>query len=137
MAREKLHDILKKEVELFRSLLDFSKKFAGEIDQLSLNIISEMLNLRQEWIDKIQKLETDRAKLKEEKLSPEMEAYLQEISALAKNLVEIDNLIYRHLEEEKLRIVKEMSGAAAGKNYRNREVQSGDGKSNFLDITQE
>ncbi len=137
MASEKLQDVLEKEVELFRSLLDFSKKFVGELDHLSLNIISEMLNLRQEWIDKIQKLEEVRAQLTDEKLSPELETYLQEISALAKNLVEIDNLIYRHLEEEKLKIVREMSGMAAGKRYQKREIQSGEGTNNFLDITQE
>ena len=105
---EELQDLLKQEVEYFRSILQFSEKSLGQIETLSVNVLSEMLSYRQEWIDKIKKLEEKRKTLQEEHPDVETEGFLRKISQLASSLVEIDNQIYKNLQARKLKYIQQL-----------------------------
>ncbi len=135
-GQTRLQTLLEQEVDYFRSLVQYSKKFVEEIETLSLNLVGEMINFRQEWIDKIQNLEDERKELNSNETNIETENYLKEISTMAKSLVEIDREIYRNLNSRKMNYVREMSKTATGKRYNAKQSQLSQ-NSNILDVRQE
>jgi len=55
-----LQDILNEELECFTAVLQFSQKFVRQIKSLPVSVLADMVKYRQEWIDKIQRLEERR-----------------------------------------------------------------------------
>ena len=131
--KNELEDLLVQELECFRSLLQFTEKSLYQIDKIPVNVLSEMLNYRQEWIDKIQYLEQQRKYMVDKYPDVNQDDYLEQISDVAGDLVEIDKQIYKNLEFRKMKYIQEISDNAIGRNYSGKEST----KSNILDITQE
>lgn len=131
--KNELENLLRQELEYFQALLQFTEKSLSQIDSLSVNVLSEMLNYRQEWIDKIQDLEKKRKILIEKYPDIDQENYLKQISSIAGDLVEIDKQLYKNLEYRKMKYIQQISENAMSKNYISRESS----RPNILDITQE
>lgn len=131
--KNELENLLEQELEYFKTLLQYTERSLSQVDSLSVSVLTEMLNYRQEWIDKIQLLEQKRKTIVSEHPLVDQENYLKQISLIAGDLVEIDKQIYKNLEYRKMKYIQEISNNAMGKNYIGRKEQ----KSNFLDITQE
>ncbi len=111
-SSEKLQAILDQELDFFKTVLQFSKKFRDEVNQLPVNVISNMVHYRQEWVEKIQKLEKERANLAVDESSERADAVLREISDIAEQLVEIDRQIYQSLQNKKLKFIREHADTA-------------------------
>jgi len=131
--RNELENLLEEELECFRALLQFTEKSLSQIDKLPVNVLTEMLNYRQEWIDKIQDLEHKRKLIVNNYPDVNQEDYLEKISSVAGDLVEIDNQIYKNLEYRKMKYVQQISDNALNRNYIGKKSTN----SNILDITQE
>lgn len=131
--KNELETLLEQELEYFKTLLQYTEKSLSQVDSLSVNVLTEMLKYRQEWIDKIQLLEQKRKNIVSEYPLVDQESYLKQISSIAGDLVEIDKQIYKNLEFRKIKYIQKISDNAMGKNYIGRNEQ----QSNFLDITQE
>lgn len=131
--KNELESLLEKELEYFQTLLQYTEKSLSQVDSLSVNVLTEMLKYRQEWIDKIQLLEKKRKDIVEKYPSVDQEQYLKQISSIAGDLVEIDKQIYKNLEYRKIQYIQQISDNAMGKNYMSRNQS----QSNILDITQE
>ncbi len=129
--------ILKQELDFFNSVLQFSKKFLEQVPSLPINVLSNMVNYRQEWIEQIKQLENQRKKLPKGKHSTQEKGYLKEISALAEQLVEVDKEIYRNLEQRKLKFVQEHSAMTAQGRYNLDQAKKQSKKHTRLDITRE
>ena len=129
--------ILKQELEFFDSVLQFSKKFMEQVPSLPINVLSNMVNYRQEWIEQIKQLEDRRKRLPKRKQSAEEKKYLKEISSLAEQLVEIDKSIYRNLEQRKLKFVQEHSAMTAQGRYNLDQAKKQSKKKSRLDIIRE
>lgn len=136
-STDELKQILNEELESFISVLQFSEKFLSEVHSLPVNIISRMVDYRQEWIEKIQKLEDRRKKLDTDPDTEEVKVYLREIAQAARQLVEIDQQIYRELQKRKLEFVREHSEIVEQTNYQKKLEQSKGHISRRLDITRE
>ena len=106
-----------------------------QMETLSIKVLTEMLHYRQEWIGKIQELEQQRQGLDDGPVPEQARAALEELSALAGELVEVDKAIFRSLEARKLKYIRLLSDTAAGKGYSARQARAR--SSTILDITQE
>ncbi len=109
-------EILKLEYDYFSTLLKISEKVARQVESLAVDVLSEMVDYRKEWIEKIQKLEIQRKALGAGKANPEADKYLKKISGIAGKLVKIDEKIYKNLEKRKLEYM-EKSAAISGQSY--------------------
>ncbi len=137
LGGKKLNDILQEELEYFDATLQYSKKFLKQVNTLPVAVLAKMVNYRQQWIDKIQELEQLRNSLNETEDSVS-KTYLKKISQTAKKLVKIDERIYEHLQQRKIKIVNERSNIISETQYTKKQSVSGDGKSqNILNIIQE
>lgn len=137
LGEKKLNDILQEELEYFDATLQYSKKFLKQVNTLPVAVLAKMVNYRQQWIDKIQELEQLRNSLNETEDSVS-KTYLKKISQTAKKLVKIDERIYEHLQQRKIKIVNERSNIISETQYTKKQSVSGDGKSqNILNIIQE
>ncbi len=137
LGNKSLNDILRDELEYFDATLQYSKKFLKQVDTLPVAVLAKMVNYRQQWIDKIQELEQLRNTLNEEE-NEDSKTYLKEISKTAKKLVKIDERIYEHLQQRKIKIVNERSNIISETQYTKKQGASGEGKSqNILNIIQE
>ncbi len=131
--KNELESLLEQELNYFKTLLQYTEKSLSQVDSLSVTVLTEMLKYRQEWIDKIQLLEQKRKNLVDKYPRVDQENYLQQISSIAGDLVEIDKQIYKNLEFRKIKYIQQISDNAMGKNYMTR----GQSQSHILDITQE
>ena len=134
---ENLKEILATELDYFKSILEFSEKFAEQAASLPVNVLSNMVNYRQEWIEKIQSLETKRQHMKKAKPDKESERYLKQISDIAENLVEIDKEIYQKLEKRKIKFVQQHTSMTTEANYSLRQAKKQHDQSSRLDLMQE
>lgn len=131
-----LIEVLNEELESFISVLQFSEKFLSEVHSLPVNIITRMVDYRQEWIEKIQMLEEHRKKMTPE--NPEdAQPFLQEISKIAEQLVQIDDQIFKKLQQRKLEFVREHSELMEQAQYQRRLKGNRGDNSRSLDILQE
>ena len=55
--RNELTNFLEHEIDYFRAILQFSEKSLENIESLSINVLTEMIHFRQEWIEKIQEMD--------------------------------------------------------------------------------
>lgn len=102
-----LASILQQELDSFDSVLQFSEKFARQVESLPVNSLAQMVNYRQGWIEKIQLLEEQRKKLDFSPKNDEIETIMKRISAAAEKLVAIDKEIYTALQGRKMKFVRE------------------------------
>jgi len=114
---DNLNEILKQELEYFQSILQFSEKFVNQIQTLSINVLAEMMNYRQQLLDKIRQLEEKRKLHWPDADDDSAKNYLHRISEVAGNLVEIDNRIYENLQNRKMEYARQMSDNANGQAY--------------------
>ncbi len=121
---QSLEHVLQTELDYFNSVLTISQKVAGQVEKLPVKVLSEMVDYRKEWIEKIQLLETQRKKFTPSDVSDDSRELMKQISQIAGQLVEIDDKIYKNLERRKLAYV-EQSAAVAGKSdyARKAEIQ--------------
>lgn len=132
-----LQNILKEEFDYFTSVLQFSQKFLKQVKSLPVTVLADMVNYRQEWIDKIQNLEDRRKTLniqKEDAVSTEI---IQKISKAAEKLVKIDKRIYENLQQRKLKFVKEHADVVSETAYTKKQTGISGQASKILDIVQE
>ena len=129
-----LNEVLETQIAGFRTVLQVSEKSLEQIESLSIDVLRELLRYRQEWIDKIQKLEERRLELTDQAGEGDTGAYVQEISRLASRLVKVGEDINAHLEQRKIKYIKLISDTAVGKGYRQRTPRP---DTKILDITQE
>lgn len=109
-------DILRTEHDYFSTLLTISEKVARQVESLAVDVMSEMVDYRKEWIDKIQKLEVERKSLETDMTDAAVASYMKKISSIAGKLVKIDNRIYKNLEKRKLEYM-EKSAAISGQSF--------------------
>jgi len=130
--------ILQEELESFDSVLQFSKKFLKQAKSLSVPVLAKMVNYRQQWIDKIQNLEQQRAQLNLNTEDQTSSDYLKRISQTAQKLVKIDEQIYAQLQQRKIKIVNERSNVISEAQYTHKQKAGGQGKSSKrVNIVQE
>ncbi len=128
-----LNVILNQELDSFNSVLQFSEKIVEQIDTLPISALSQMVEYRQKWIDQIQELEGYRRRISDQAIGEDERIVIQNISKLARKLVEIDDQIYRQLQSRKLKFVKQHADLIAAR----RQNKSSNGLSNRMDIIQE
>ncbi|RLD17179.1 hypothetical protein DRI50_00005 [candidate division KSB1 bacterium] len=128
-----LSSILNQELDSFTSVLQFSEKIIEQIDTLPISALSQMVEYRQKWIDQIQELEAFRKKIGDKAVGENERLIIQNISKLARKLVEIDEQIYRQLQSRKLKFVKQHADLIAAR----RQNKTSNGLSNRMDIIQE
>lgn len=132
-----LQNILQDELDSFASVLQISQKIVKQVESLPISTLSTMVNFRQEWIEKINLLEEKRKALEiEDAQHPLIQEYMEKISELAKQLVEIDDKIYSNLQSRKLKFVQEHSTIAAEMGS-NKKQSKNLGGSSKVDIVQE
>ena len=120
-----LYSILEQELDFFNSVLEFSSKFENGIKTMPVNVLSKMINYRQNWVEKIQKLEDRRKQFSIIDTDNEAKRYLEAISKAATRLVEIDKCIYKNLQQRKLKFIKSHSEAVSNtKNISKQNAQS-------------
>ena len=112
-----LESLLKMELDYFNSVLSISEKVVNQVETLPISVLSEMVNYRKEWIEKIQKLELRRKELDTGERDKTSQKYLKNISQLASKLVKIDDKIYKNLEQRKLEYVEKSAAISGQANY--------------------
>jgi len=115
-ANQNVLEILRTEHDYFSTLLKISEKVARQVESLAVDVLSEMVDYRKEWIDKIQKLEIERKNLDTDGTNPAVDGYMKKISNIAGKLVKIDERIYQNLEKRKLEYM-EKSAAISGQSF--------------------
>ena len=128
-----LNDILTEERDSFKAVLQYSEKIVKQVDSLPIAILHKMVSFRQQWIEKIQKLENMRNKLSDQKLDENGQRIIQDISQLAHQLVKTDDQIYKALQKRKNKYVREHADLISAR--RNNKMT--DGYSRVMDIIQE
>jgi hypothetical protein len=119
-----LESLLKLELDYFNSVLSISEKIVNQVESLPISILSEMVNYRKEWIEKIQKLENRRKQLDTGERNKASQKYLKNISQLASKLVKIDDKIYKNLEQRKLEYVEKSAAISGHANYSRKHAQN-------------
>jgi len=132
-----LCSILEQELDFFNSVLEFSKKFVKEIESMQVNVLSNMVNYRQNWVEKIQRLEEKRKTIQVQENDSEAKKYLKQISEVASKLVSIDKKIYTNLQNRKIEFAKNHSDTAAQTSSFSKQATNPKGNSNRVDIIQE
>jgi len=132
---EARQNIINQEIVCLTNVLKISEKSLEQIDTVSINVLEELLTHRQQWINKIQKLEENRNSLSQDKNNYYSE--MEKISKIAKDLVEIDKKIYKALEIRKMKYLKELSNNSVNKNISAKHALNYKNDSNIIDITQE
>lgn len=107
-----LEHILRTQLDYFNSVLTISEKVVKQVEQLPVKVLSEMVNYRKEWIEKIQELENQRKSIAEAAVNDVSKALMKDISHIASKLVQIDDKIYKNLEQRKLAVIQESAGIA-------------------------
>ncbi len=133
-SAENLNQILNKELDSFKAVLQFSEKIVDQIETLPISVLYKMVEFRQQWIDKIQKLEEFRNKLTDQKVDETDKEIIKDISALAEQLVKIDERIYKQLRERKTRYIKQHADLITA---RRQNRKDNNGYSRVMDIIQE
>ena len=113
-SENSLEHVLQTELDYFNSVLTISQKVVRQVEKLPVKVLSEMVDYRKEWIEKIQELEVQRKAFGEGDISTDSRKLMKQISEIAGKLVDIDDKIYKNLEQRKLAYV-EQSAAVAGK----------------------
>jgi len=121
---DNIEALLKLESDYFSSVLSISEKVVKQVQSLPINVLTEMVDYRKEWIGKIQKLEDHRKKLDFDIKSESSEKYIKEISVMASKLVKIDDKIYKNLEKRKLEYVEQSAAIAGQSTYSKNESRS-------------
>lgn len=130
-------EILKLEHDYFSTLLKISEKVVRQVESLAVDVLSEMVDYRKEWIDKIQKLETMRKSLDTDSADSETDSYLKKISRIAAKLVKIDEKIYTNLEKRKLEYVEKSAAISGQSFYSGKQVAKEKSAFSRLNIIQE
>jgi hypothetical protein len=112
-----LESVLKLELDYFNSVLSISEKVVKQVESLPISVLTEMVDYRKEWIEKIQKLEIRRKELGTDPENSNEKKYIKNISRLASKLVKIDDKIYKNLEQRKLQYVQESASITGQKKY--------------------
>lgn len=131
-----LQNILQQELEYFNSVLQFSQKFEKQVKSLPVAVLEDMVRYRQEWIDKIQKLEEQRNRLKGVSEAKTDKELLRKISQCAQKLVKIDERIYEGLQKRKLQYVKEHAQVVSETAYTKKQTNA-DRSAKIVDIVGE
>lgn len=120
---DSLEGILKLELDYFNSVVAISEKVVKQVENLPISVLTEMVNYRKDWIDKIQKLETHRKDYNLVATSQNEDEIMKKISKMASKLVKIDDKIYANLEQRKLQYIKESSALANESQYAHKQAQ--------------
>lgn len=131
-----LEAILKMEMDYFNSVLSISEKVVKQVETLPISVLTEMVDYRKEWIEKIQKLESRRKEIDKGTRNAAADSYMKTISKLASKLVKIDDKIYKNLESRKLQYV-EQSAAISGQARYSRKQAQNENKSSKINIIRE
>ena len=124
-----LEAILKLEMDYFNSVLSISEKVVKQVESLPISVLTEMVDYRKEWIEKIQKLESQRKELDTGKRNDAANEYMKNISKLASKLVKIDDKIYKNLEDRKLKFIEKSAAISGQANYNRKQAQNDMSKS--------
>lgn len=128
-----LQNILQQELDYFNSVLQFSQKFEKQVKSLPVSVLEDMVRYRQEWIDKIQRLEEQRNQLKGANEDETSEDLIRKISQCAQKLVKIDERIYSGLQKRKLQYVKEHAQVVSETAYTKKQTNA-DRSAKIVDI---
>lgn len=130
-----LEDVLKLELDYFNSVLSISEKVVKQVESLPVTVLTEMVDYRKEWIEKIQKLENRRKELDTEPQSANEKMYVKSISRLASKLVKIDDKIYKNLEKRKMQYIEQSAAISGQRKYNNKAAETSSDSS--INIIQE
>jgi hypothetical protein len=129
--------ILQEELEAFNTILEYSRRMMDEINRLPINTLANMASYRQEWIEKIKKLEEKRVAQEADMKNKQNKELLQNISGIAEALVEVDKAIYAGLEKRKIDFIQRHSEIAETSNYTKKESVRNDNQTPRIDVVQE
>lgn len=132
-----LHQVLEQELQSFNDVLQFSQKFVSEIESLPVDVLSNMINFRQKWVEQIHMFEEKRKTLQAMADDEQVKAYLKNISDMASKIVEIDKKIYKNLQKRKLKFIQNYSTTSSQARSFSRQVETKDSGSQRVDIVQE
>lgn len=135
--KNELVQVLAQELDFFTAVLQFSEKFVDEVDKLSVTTLANMVTYRQEWIEKIQRLEEKRKNLSQIGSDEETKKYFQLISEAAKKLVVIDQQIYQHLQTRKMKFIQKHADISNETQRNVEQSKSRFNRARFVDIIQE
>jgi len=119
-----LESVLKLELDYFNSVLSISEKVVKQVESLPISVLTEMVDYRKEWIEKIQKLETRRKEMDSDPKNTNEKKYIKSISRLASKLVKIDDKIYKNLEQRKMEYVEKSAAISGQKKYSGKQVNN-------------
>lgn len=131
-----LESILKMEMDYFNSVLSISEKVVKQVETLPITVLTEMVDYRKEWIEKIQKLEHRRKEIDTGNRNDKANEYMKTISKLASKLVKIDDKIYKNLENRKLQYVEKSAAISGQVNYSRKQAAS-ENKASKINIIRE
>jgi len=104
--QNELIQILSQELDFFNTVLQFSEKYVDEVVDLPVAALASMMSYRQEWIDKIQRLEERRKQIIQPNQDQDTAAYFKQISDTARKIVEVDEKIHQSLQDRKLKFIQ-------------------------------
>ncbi len=131
-----LESVLKLELDYFNSVLSISEKVVKQVESLPISVLTEMVDYRKEWIEKIQKLENRRKELNKDPNTSNEKKYIKNISRLASKLVKIDDKIYKNLEQRKLQYIEKSAAISGQKKYSAKQANNINNRSK-INIIQE
>ena len=131
-----LEAVLKLELDYFNSVLSISEKVVKQVESLPITVLTEMVDYRKEWIEKIQKLENRRKQLDSDPNNNNEKKYIKNISRLASKLVKIDDKIYKNLEQRKLQYIEKSAAILGEKEYSGKQISNTNNQSK-INIIQE
>ncbi|KAA3617655.1 MAG: hypothetical protein D8M58_01135 [Calditrichaeota bacterium] len=117
-----LESVLKLELDYFNSVLSISEKVVKQVESLPISVLTEMVDYRKEWIEKIQKLENRRKELNTVPQNSNEKKYIKSISRLASKLVKIDDKIYKNLESRKMEYIEKSAAISGQRKYNHKQV---------------
>lgn len=132
MDSGQIQQILDEELQLFRAILKETDDYARELDRLSLNRLTELLQHRKKWIDELLLLETRRQYLN---YHPP-EEYKQELSDILHTLITIDAQLMDFLKMRKQAVIKDLAQITDNKS-RSPKGNFLKGEMQIIDLVQE
>ena len=130
-----LESVYKKEIEQFEHALQISEKILDTAATSTIDQISEQVGERENIIAEIKSLEADKKKQLIDTKNNRFDQYKNTISGLAEKLVEIDNQIFKRLQDKKIKLVQKYSRSSDSSYSRNKVFEQ-EKTSKIVDIRQ-
>lgn len=131
-----LETVYLKELDQFEHALTLSESLLDEVKAASMDDIALKVAERQNVIDRIKTIETERKELQKTSDSKMLRQYREKIAGMANKLVEIDDKIYKILQDRKIKFVQKHSTAVSDSRYSKRSALDQQRTTKIVDIRQ-